>query len=308
MGSENVERTFLLRSARAKNVSKIVNLSSGKSTLHFGILDLPFADPPRGQRHYIYCDATWDSWAKHSRTLRQTSLRVQRIAEYLEKKAFEQAQGIFTTSNYVKESLINHYLIPAEKVTVVGTGLGVIQPFYGRKEYQNAKILFAAKGRFNDKGGDLVLEAFEILRQRRQNIELTIVGQNNYTKKVQRPNVTSYGYLPVEKLQEIFNTHSLFVMPAPNEAWGLVYLEAMSCRMPIIGLNRNAFPEISGYGQYGFGLDEENPELLADIIIKAFDNPDVLNTMGQKGQVNSLNKYSWNKVVDKILKVVDTYE
>ncbi len=58
----------------------------------------------------------------------------------------------------------------------------------------------------------------------------------------------------------------------------------------------------------GFGLDEENPELLADIIIKAFDNPDVLNTMGQKGQVNSLNKYSWNKVVDKILKVVDTYE
>lgn len=115
----------------------------------------------------------------------------------------------------------------------------------------------------------------------------------------------AYGFIPIEELQDIFNNSSLFLMPAINEPWGLVYLEALACKMPIIGLNRNSFPEISEYGKYGFGLDNANPEELAKIILNAFDNPEQLKEMGQKAQEYCLNKFSWNNTVSKIIKTIE---
>ena len=41
-----------------------------------------------------------------------------------------------------------------------------------------------------------------------------------------------------------------------NEPWSLVYLETLACKMPIIGLNQNAFPEECGYSSYGYILKD----------------------------------------------------
>ena len=182
-------------------------------------------------------------------------------AERLEKIAYHQMTHIFSISEFVKKNLVEHYEVKPEKITVVGTGPSeFIKPFHGEKSYSNGKILFAAKDRFTDKGGHLVLEAFKIASQRNSHLELSIVGQNEYTEKLNLPNIKAYGFLRVDELQEIFNKSSLFLMPAINEPWGLVYLEALACKTPIVGLNRNSFPEIADYGNYGFGLDSTNPE------------------------------------------------
>jgi glycosyltransferase involved in cell wall biosynthesis len=114
------------------------------------------------------------------------------------------------------------------------------------------------------------------------------------------------GFVSVEELQELFNTHSLFLMPALNEPWGLVYLEAMACKMPIMGLNRNSFPELSGHGKYGFAIDEADPAMLAHALVEAFRNPDRLEEMGEQGQRFCLSAFSWNKTVDRILEVVQS--
>jgi glycosyltransferase involved in cell wall biosynthesis len=114
------------------------------------------------------------------------------------------------------------------------------------------------------------------------------------------------GFVSVEELQELFNTHSLFLMPALNEPWGLVYLEAMACKMPIMGLTRNSFPELSGHGKYGFAIDEADPAMLAHALVEAFRNPERLKEMGEQGQRFCLSTFSWNKTVDRILEVVQS--
>jgi len=195
-----------------------------------------------------------------------------------------------------------------KKITAVGTGLGVIKPYFGLKNYSNGKILFAVKERFEDKGGLLVLEAFKIALKSNPNLELTIIGQSKYTEKIILPNVKVYGFVTVEKLQEIFNESSIFLMPATYEPWGLVYLEALACKIPIVGFNRNSFPEISGNGVYGFSINEINPEELAKILIDAFSNPQKLYEIGVKAQNYCLNKYSWGNTVSKIIRTIESAE
>jgi glycosyltransferase involved in cell wall biosynthesis len=236
------------RSLNAKKCFNETLKSNTNITLHTGTMDMPFSKYPECQKHFLFCDSTFNLWSSYATNKGLYSKKLLRDAEKLEIQSYSQFEHIFSISEYVKDNLISHYGLSPEKITVVGTGLGVIEPYFGEKHYSNNKILFAAKGRFEDKGGFLVIEAFKIAKNSNPNLELIIVGQNNYTSKINLPNVKTYGFIPKEALQKLFNECSLFLMPAINEPWGLVYLEALACKMPIVGLNRNSFPEISGGG------------------------------------------------------------
>ncbi|HEX9510286.1 MAG TPA: glycosyltransferase family 4 protein [Puia sp.] len=303
--SADVQRGFIIRALSAKKADSHTAGSGSNLTLHMGTLDLPFDKLPEKQKHFLFCDYTWQLWSTSATNRQKYTKRLLSDAEKLEKKAYQQIEHIFSISEYVKQNLIEHYKVDPDKITVVGTGLGIIKPFFGEKDYANGKILFAAKGRFEDKGGPLVLKAFEIALKTNPRLELAIVGQNDYTQKINLPNVKTYGFIPIDELQDIFNRSSLFLMPATNEPWGLVYLEALACKIPIVGLNRNSFPELSGYGKYGFGLDNADAEDLAKLILKAFDEPERLADMGEKAQEHCLNNFTWEHTVNKIIQTLE---
>lgn len=304
-GSVDLNRGFLHRYLKAKKVKKMTQKSISNFTLHTGALDLPFFKYPKNQKHYLYCDSSWNLWTSYSTSMTGYSKKLLKDAEKLDTKAYHQVEHIFSVSEYVKENLIAHYNVNPTKITVVGTGLGVIKPYYGEKNYSNGKILFVAKGRFEDKGGPLVLKAFQIALKSYPHLHLIIVGQDAYKVNINLPNVKTYGFLSKEKLQELFNESSLFLMPSINEPWGLVYLEALACRMPIVGLNRNSFPEINKNGVLGYGLNEMDPERIAEILIDAFSTPQKLSETGLKAQKYCLDKFSWNKTVTKIIKTIE---
>jgi glycosyltransferase involved in cell wall biosynthesis len=306
-GTRDLYRTPPLRYARAVEATRRTARAVSKHTLHTGTLSLPFPWPPRGQRHYLFCDSTWDLWSRHSTEMDGYPARLRASAEALERRAYDQMAHIFPTARYVKQNLIEHYGVPPSKITPVGTGLGVIQPFHGEKDYSSGRILFAAKGRFADKGGELVLAAFALARRVNPRLELTIVGQNDYAS-VSADGVTALGHLTIEDLQQVFNTHALFVMPALNEPWGLVYLEAMACKMPIVGLDRNSFPELSGGGERGIALDTATPRELAQTLVDAFADLARLRAMGERAYRYATQTFSWAGTVDTILRTIDANE
>jgi len=307
-GESDLGRTPLRRYACAFNSAKRTERSTSVHTLHTGTLSLPFLIQPQEQHHYLFCDSTWNLWSSYSTNMETYSKRMITTFDNLEKRAYSQVDHIFSVSHYVKENLMEHYGLPPGKVTVVGTGLGAIGPFYGRKDYSNRKILFVAKGRFRDKGGELVIEAFRRALEFEPQLQLTVVGTEEAREFHKNPNVTVFGFVPLQELQELFNTHSLFLMPALNEPWGLVYLEAMACRMPIMGLKRNSFPELSGYGKHGFSIEEANPTVLADALVNAFRNPELLEEMGEQAQAYCLSQFSWEKTVNQIVEVIENKE
>lgn len=306
-GSKDLTRGKFLRALFSKNVYSFIQKNKAKNCLYLGTLCLPFAQLPKDCNHYLYCDSTWNLWSNFSTEMGEYSQLMLEDAELLEKKSYEQMTHIFVISQYVKKNLIEHYGIDANKITVVGSGLGVIKPYHGEKDYGNGKILFVAKGRFADKGGPLVLEAFKLALEFNPKLELIIVGQNEYVDIDGISNLRAYGFIPLQALQALFEEASLFLMPAVNEPWGLVYLEALACRMPIVGLNRNSFPEISNNGAFGYILDYPNPIVLSEIILDAFSNPSKLESIGNKGQDYCLNNFSWNESVNTMLNVIPEY-
>jgi glycosyltransferase involved in cell wall biosynthesis len=82
-------------------------------------------------------------------------------------------------------------------------------------------------------------------------LRLLIVGQNSYpglTNDV--PGLRLCGHISREELQRLFQESALFAMPAYSEPWGMVYLEALISKTPILGLRRTALPEFTGNGRW----------------------------------------------------------
>jgi glycosyltransferase involved in cell wall biosynthesis len=132
-------------------------------------------------------------------------------------------------------------------------------------------------------------------------LKLVIVGQDSYKEMVKDiPNVTVHGYIEWEKLQRLYYDAALFAMPAIMEPWGQVYVEALECKTPILGLNRNSLPEITQNGRFGFLVDQATPEKVADAILEAYSDPQRLQQMGEAGQKYCLENFSWHHVATKI--------
>lgn len=272
--------------------------------LHTGASDLPLSRPSRAARHYILCDSTWDL-RRQAGAGRFCSERLGADAELLEQRAFSQVTHIFSISEYVRRNLVDHYGIAPDRITVVGTGRGAIKPYDGAKDYASREVLFVAKERFEEKGGALLLEGFRLARQQDPRIRLTLAGDERYRALAgDTPNVEVFGYVPLDCLQDLFNRAALFAMPALHEPWGLVYLEALSCRTPILGLNRNALPELTQHGRFGICLDQATPGAVADALLDASRDPQRLARMGAEGQTYSLT-YTWERTVARMLERID---
>jgi glycosyltransferase involved in cell wall biosynthesis len=221
--------------------------------------------------------------------------------ESFENRALSAAEHVFTVSQYVKEDVVGHYGVPAERVTVVGTGRGKIRPMEGAKGHSNYLTLFVAKDRFEEKGGPLLLNGFQLAVRSDKRLKLVVVAQEQYRTLVESvPGASFKTALPWSELEALFNRALLFAMPAKYEPWGLVYIEALACGTPVLGLNRNALPELTLDGRAGFLLNEDTPEAIAMGLLDAFSNTDRLAEMGRIGSRHVLNHYNWETTALRI--------
>jgi glycosyltransferase involved in cell wall biosynthesis len=305
--SHESSRGIVTRAFRAKGLQRFLDRNPVRHVLHIGSLALPLIHQKRRVDHHLFCDSTWHLWSTYSTNRAKCRPSLIRDGERLEREVYRQMTRIFSISEYVKADLIECYSVSPEKITVVGTGRGAITPYHGDKNYKGGNILFVAKDRFRDKGGDLLVKAFEIAAAKNSSLHLILAGNESYKELTHgRPNIAAYGYITLEQLQKLFNEAALFAMPAFNEPWGLVYLEALSCRSPVLGLKRNAIPEITRNGAFGFCVPEPTAESVAQTILNAFSNLDRLASMGRDGQEYVVREFSWKQTVSRMLNAIDS--
>ena len=255
--------------------------------------------------HFLMFDSTFHIECKYQPLPSRYPPRIRRHIDRLEREMFAQVKHFFPIGEYVKLDLINHYGIDPARITPVGTGLGKIVPYFGDKQYGNGSILCTARARVREKGVFLLVAAFKIAYARNPSLKLVLVGHPRFREWFGNlPGVVIHGFIPQEQLQSLFEESALFCMPALHEPWGLVYLEAMACRTPVLALRRNALTEITNNGQCGLLEDDASPEKLADALLTAFRDPESLRQMGLAAQERALHHYGWERAGRAIANVI----
>ncbi|MGE4076057.1 MAG: glycosyltransferase family 4 protein [Reyranella sp.] len=298
---EQLLRGLRARRRHAAQVAESAARLGVRHVIHTGTFDLPAADRAQGVEHYLYCDHSWALAKANHPVARRYNARAIAAYDQAERQALSGLAHVFTFGSYVRDNLIAHYGLPADRVTAVGSGMGSIEPYWGPKSYDRPALLFVAKHLFHAKGGMLLLEAYDLARRRRPDLTLTIVGDERSRAFVgDRSGITFHAHLPWTELQQRYRDATLLVQPMLNDPWGQVYLEAMASATPVMGLNRNGLPELVDGGRHGFLVDRADPAALSEAILSALSDPQRLQRMAAAGRRFVLASCSWRRVAERI--------
>lgn len=219
-----------------------------------------------------------------------------------EQQLFQRAKHLFAQSQVVQRSLIEDYQVSPDRITVVGASGDFLEPYPGKKTFGSQQILFNGSD-FQRKGGDLVLAAFEQVRQALPDAKLVVIGRRLLQ---QQAGVENPGEVSREALKELFLTSDLVAAPAYCDPFPRFVMEAMNYGVPCIVSDRDGMPEIVDHQINGIALDKPTPNSLAATMIDLLSRPDRLESMSQAAQHKIRTQLNWDSVADAIVQVLDT--
>jgi glycosyltransferase involved in cell wall biosynthesis len=269
----------------------------------------------------IYQDFSYDVIAD---CLREESLGLREYFPHLDERTiarrrarqmrvYSAAARLLPMSRFLGQSLIDRSGISPDKVITVWPGLsasehgdtGMVPTSAGEPECVPAsrhRLLFVGTT-FLVKGGDLVLAALHILRSRRPEIELTIIGPASWPVAGPVPDGVNFlGRIPPQELPKVYREHDLLVVPSRLEGFGKVFVEALAHGMPCIGRRAFAMPELIQPGVNGDLVESDDPQELAARVEAVLGDP-ALYARCRQASAETRDRFSWDRAARDIVAI-----
>ncbi|MBN2016435.1 glycosyltransferase family 4 protein [Candidatus Dojkabacteria bacterium] len=172
--------------------------------------------------------------------------------------------------NTLKKMYKDEYTRIMNKVEVLYPALPLYKKVYKgkadhsivRKDDKKIKILFVGRDIYRKGLMEALIALKEINKKFSKKIEFYCVSGDTEKLKNQFQS-NNFHFYPFnfphdEVIKKFFMTCDLFVMPTRVDTFGMVYLEALSCGMPIIATKQFAIPEFLKDGENGFFVESDN--------------------------------------------------
>lgn len=213
----------------------------------------------------------------------------------IRKKVLQNADMILAVSSFTKHQLVNLQQIAPEKITIFPNTVDPFfqlpaefsKPEYLQKRYGlngHEKILFTLT-RLNSKEGykgyDKVLSILPVLLKRGIPVKYILAGKADEIE-MHRVNqllneydlndhVIVTGFLPDHEITDHFLLADAFVMPSKGEGFGIVYIEAMACGLPVLAGNKDGSTEALQFGKLGTLVDPDSLSQITDAVVELLE-------------------------------------
>lgn len=117
-----------------------------------------------------------------------------------------------------------------------------------------------------------------------------------------------HGKVDNDKLMQFYQECDVFVLPSIVDKWGdteglgVVLLEAMNFKKPIVASRVGGIVDIIKDGETGLLVPEKDPQALALAIKKIFKDRNLSLRLGESGYNYAVNNFSWEKIIENTLK------
>ena len=239
-----------------------------------------------------------DSYANHSAPLRWVTRRTLRVAD----RVLSNSADLLTKAERICPAV-------KDKSEVVGNGVDVAK-FDEASPFQHRQPYVLGVGRFvHKKGFDLLVRAFESVHKEWPGVGLLLAGDGEQrdeceklTKALGLGDVVKFlGAVDQPKVRTLLKGCELFVLPSRQEPFGIVILEAMASRKPVVATRVGGVPEIIRHMGNGILVKPESPEELGDAIILLFQDEALRSRLAAEWFETVKTRFTWDKVVDGYL-------
>ncbi|MBR8833969.1 MAG: glycosyltransferase family 4 protein [Stigonema ocellatum SAG 48.90 = DSM 106950] len=161
------------------------------------------------------------------------------------------------------------------------------------------------------KGFDEVLGLLPILTQEIPNIAYMIVGEGSDRQRLETKakslgverHVVFTGFISEAEKADYYRLADAFVMPGKGEGFGIVYLEAMACGIPVVASIVDGSREAVRNGALGFIVNPDDPQEIKAGILAALKCPKGVVPEGLEYFSNPNFELRCHQICDQILQV-----
>jgi glycosyltransferase involved in cell wall biosynthesis len=210
---------------------------------------------------------------------------------------FKKARFITAVSTYLKHLISRDLGIDENKIFVFPMPFDT-DKFYQLKEKKVKPGTILSIGRLiQRKGYDYLLQAGKILKDEKVRFELTIIGsgpeEKNLRQMITELNlkdcVTIMDTLPQKELNSYYNQTEIFVLPSITdwkkeaEGLGMVLMEAMACKVPVVATRSGGMVDIVLDEKTGLLVPEKNASALAAAIKRLWEDKNLEKKIAEQG-------------------------
>jgi len=197
--------------------------------------------------------------------------------------------------------------IKDSQVNIVPNGVDVQKFIPGGKKEDN---LILYHGRITRrKGLHVLLQALPYLKNSVQLIISGIVSDREYLNEIRglvskfddsHHSVKYLGPVDTVQLISLYQKSSIFVCPSLREEFGIVNLEAMACKTPVIATNVGNIPDIVDHMKNGILVPPGDPIKLAEAIDYLLENEQERIRFSEEARKKVVKYFSWDVIIDKL--------
>ncbi|MFD2999136.1 glycosyltransferase family 4 protein [Pontibacter toksunensis] len=211
---------------------------------------------------------------------------------WAKKKLLNSTDVILSVSSFTKQKLMTKHQIIGTKIILFPNTLDpffffpteFLKPAYLLQRYHifDRQPVILSLCRLSSKEGykgyDTVIKALPLVIAVYPDIKYVIVGkydQQEYERVTMLAkqvgvfdNLLLTGFVPDEELTDHYLLSDLFVMPSREEGFGIVYIEAMACGLPVVAGNVDGSVDALDHGNLGTLVDPTDHDAIATAILQ----------------------------------------
>ncbi|MEJ8756629.1 glycosyltransferase family 4 protein [Pontibacter sp. H259] len=215
----------------------------------------------------------------------------------LKRLMLSKSDHILSVSSFTRQKLIDRHKLSASKISVFPNTLDPYfqipasfqKPEYLLKRYNvsDSQRVLLSVCRLSSlegyKGYDTVISALTAIIEDFPDVKYIIVGKydqeeygriNTLAKGLGiEDHVLLTGFVPEAELTDHFLLGDVYTMPSREEGFGIVYIEAMACGLPVVAGNTDGSVDALDHGNLGTLIDPTNSVELADATVALLRNP-----------------------------------
>lgn len=237
------------------------------------------------------------------------------------------AQSLTSIVQHEKLNELYHY--EAENIIIIPPGVDVHHYYPPREGEEIVKTSLPKKYVFclsridTNKGHDLLLHAWDIVRKEVPDVDLVIGGGSPKPKARElgvfagmdkiieeagmQERIQKIGYVANEMMRPFYQQAELFVMPSLFEPFGMTSQEAMACGTPVIASKFGGIRNTIRDGYNGYLVDPSKPQEFASAIVKLLKNDTQRAIIGRNAYKVIMEEYSWEAIARRHLEFYETY-
>jgi glycosyltransferase involved in cell wall biosynthesis len=227
------------------------------------------------------------------------------------------SDAITVNSTYMKQQLEAFMPDQREKIRVIPMGIDPDKYRLGnfsdlKKKYKTRNIILSVGRLIDWKGIVFLIDAMPRVMKEHPDSILLIAGSGPEKESlVHRVHelglekmILFLGVVSNEDLLSFYHSADVFVLSSINkggktEALGVVLLEAMASGCPVIGCNVGGIPDIITDGENGFLVPEQDPDALAEKIVRILDDNELVKKFRKNGFIRIHDVFSWEIISKK---------